>query len=272
MLPFPVWRVPPSRTLGVLAVILFLTTAYFTPMPSTDTLLSYSYPITKHWGSSTSSDTYDSSAPWPAPPPSPAALGARLLSRVDALLGTPIPGYDDSARMQRRLCPTSYEQSNQDQINAEGDFWREVKSSYLSGKRIAIAARLRRRLGLDPGWKDTVLDEGKWSAVFGNGERGIVMTGGNGDTAARLLTTLKILRNRHGCKLPVEVFAYPDEHALGGFSDEIEGLGGVRVREIEAGRQDGVWKRESFRAAATPPPPGCDRSVLILSSHKQNSS
>ncbi len=249
------WRTPPPRVLGSLAVILFLATAYFTPVPTSDALRSYSYPITKHWGSAAASDAYDPSAPWPSPPPTPAALGARLLTRIDSLLAAPILSYDDSAKKQRRLCPLSHEQSNQDQINGEGDFWREVKSSTLSGKRVGVAARLRMRLGFDASWGKNRLGNAEWKALFGNGERGIVMTGGNGDTAARILTTLKVLRRRHGCELPVEVFAYPDELELGGLRDEIEALGQVSVREIEAGRQNGVWKRESrgrLRAATAP--------------------
>lgn len=244
------WRTPNPRALASVALILFIVTAYLIPLPSTDTIRLYSYPITKHLSPAAASPPTS----WPAPLPTPAALGQHLLSRIDALLSTPIPSYAESAKRQRKLCPTSHEQSNQDQINGEGDFWREVTTSYLHSKRLRVAAGLRERLGFDEDWKEQALDGGAWESLFGDGGRGIVMTGGNGDTAKRISTTLRVLRNRLGCELPVEIFAYPDEQGLGGLREEIEELGGVSVREIEAEREDGVWKREYSRPGATPPP------------------
>lgn len=63
------------------------------------------------------------------------------------------------------------------------------------------------------------------------------------DTTARLLTSLKILRNYHGCKLPAEVFGFPDElAAMGAARREMEGLG-VTFREISSQPRPGQWKQ-----------------------------
>lgn len=64
------------------------------------------------------------------------------------------------------------------------------------------------------------------------------------DTMTRLLTSLRILRNRHGCTLPVEIFGFPDElNSLGEVREQIEALGGIEWRNIETEKVPGAWKQ-----------------------------
>lgn len=65
------------------------------------------------------------------------------------------------------------------------------------------------------------------------------------DTAQRLLTTLRILRSRHRCSLPIEIWGFPDELSrLGSIRDEIDALDGdVRWRTVDIGKRDGRWKQ-----------------------------
>jgi len=53
------------------------------------------------------------------------------------------------------------------------------------------------------------------------------------DTLQRLYTSLRILRNRHGCQLPVEIFAFPQEMQSSPFlRSQIEALGNVEFKEV----------------------------------------
>lgn len=65
------------------------------------------------------------------------------------------------------------------------------------------------------------------------------------DTMARLFTSLSILRNRHGCTLPVEIFAFPEEMTEQpgqGLRGRIEALGGVTFRELHSSAKLKLWK------------------------------
>lgn len=48
-------------------------------------------------------------------------------------------------------------------------------------------------------------------SLVGKG-RGIVFTAGNADTLGRVVTTLKLLRQRYRCKLPAAIYHFPSEN------------------------------------------------------------
>lgn len=55
------------------------------------------------------------------------------------------------------------------------------------------------------------------------------------DTLQRIANSLRILRHRHNCKLPVEIFAFPEELAepkSSAVKQELENLGGVEFKEV----------------------------------------
>jgi hypothetical protein len=84
--------------------------------------------------------------------------------------------------------------------------------------------------------------------------RGIVTTGGNADTTARLITLLRFLRNEYHVTLPVEVWAFPGELKQG--SDQwrdIEALNG-QIREVPESyhlvKDTGAWKNFQIKGLA----------------------
>lgn len=78
--------------------------------------------------------------------------------------------------------------------------WATMNSTHIKSKREEMIQHLvsSERLGLlNP-------------QFFGQG-RGIVFTAGNVDTYSRVLLTVRMLREKIGCKLPVEIFSFPTE-------------------------------------------------------------
>lgn len=71
-----------------------------------------------------------------------------------------------------------------------------------------------------------------FQSVPGNGRGANGLGLDSGDTSKRLLTALKILRNRHGCTLPVEIWGFAWElRRMGAVRQDLEALGNVSFRE-----------------------------------------
>lgn len=87
------------------------------------------------------------------------------------------------------------------------------------------------------------------------------------DTAQRLLTTLRILRNRHRCTLPIEIWGFPDELAgLGAIREAIDSLDGeVHWRTVNIGKREGKWKQFHIVRLTLPPTMRVASSPRVLS-------
>ncbi|GAA5887218.1 hypothetical protein JCM5296_004566 [Sporobolomyces johnsonii] len=182
-------------------------------------------------------------------PLTPASLQALLLPRLNQLLETPILNYDDSLALESTRCPATYLQSNWDQLHGEGEnWWPSVSVEELDEGRRNVIENVMERFGLEGKGQD--LTEEGLKEMLGTKERGIVFTAGNQDTTSRLLSSLRILR-RHGCALPVEIFAFPSElDSLGDLRRQIDELGDVTWRAIETKRREGQWKQFHIKGEA----------------------
>ncbi|GAA5975820.1 hypothetical protein JCM11641_005883 [Rhodosporidiobolus odoratus] len=181
----------------------------------------------------------------------PDRIAFLLRPRLERLSGLPILGYEESLDLESARCPTSYRQSNRDQLSGEGEnYWPRVSVEELKWARERVIEKVKARFGLDEGGKQ--LDADKLEEMLGTTrERGLVFTAGNKDTMSRLLTSLRILRKRHGCKLPVEIFGFPSELGnLGDTKSRIDELGGIEWREIEGKKVDGAWKQFHIKGEA----------------------
>jgi len=81
------------------------------------------------------------------------------------------------------------------------------------------------------------------------GGRGIVMTGGNQDTAQRLLVILRILRFEYHCDLPVEVFSFPGEITSREIVRELSSLNASLI-ELTGRKKLRLWKNFQIKADA----------------------
>ncbi|GAA5833828.1 hypothetical protein JCM9279_001636 [Rhodotorula babjevae] len=180
------------------------------------------------------------------------SLADLALPRFGALLARPILDHASSLALESRRCPSTHLQANRDQLRNDGAaFWLDVTVDELRSARERVVERVKARFGWG-GLDDERRSDGEVEAMLGRG-RGLVFTAGNKDTAARLLTSLRILRRRHHCTLPVEVFVFPGElAALDGSAVklEIDALGGVTWRESEAERVEGEWKQFGIKGDA----------------------
>ncbi|GAA5996814.1 uncharacterized protein JCM10292_003218 [Rhodotorula paludigena] len=179
------------------------------------------------------------------------SLAQLVLPRFDKLLNTRILDYDSSLALESVRCPHIHLQSNRDQLANEGEHvWPTMTVRQLQDARDKVGERVKERFGwssLESTGKSAVeLEE-----MLGTRGRGLVFTAGNKDTTSRLLTSLRILRKRHGCTLPVEIFAYPSEmQALGDVKTSIDELGGVTWREAASVRAEGAWKSFGIKGDA----------------------
>ncbi|GAA5960838.1 hypothetical protein JCM8115_000169 [Rhodotorula mucilaginosa] len=205
--------------------------------------------------SSSSSHSENSYAypPSRAPPGSEAAkvqdpdtLQSQAVSLLDALDARPILEYAPALEQESQpgRCPNTWRQANRDMMRNEGEnVWPTMTAKDLAEARRKIVDKVKARFGWEQGGRPK--SERELDVMLGQEGRGIVATAGNQDTAQRLLTTLRILRNRHRCSLPIEIWGFPDELSrLGSIRDEIDALDGdVRWRTVDIGKRDGRWKQ-----------------------------
>ncbi|KAF8318463.1 hypothetical protein DL93DRAFT_389925 [Clavulina sp. PMI_390] len=172
----------------------------------------------------------------------PRVSSSTLQTRLKAFLHAPLlPSTEAFAQDSLECGPPSRakKQGNPDQLKRQTLFWKGRGNFELATRRMdiisyleAIEARASVPLVGIPG-----------------GGRGIVMTGGNSDTADRLLVTLRILRLHHKCLLPVEVFTFPGEITSASMLDELTNLNAT-VRELDLVKSSKNWKNFQIKADA----------------------
>ncbi|KAF8307448.1 hypothetical protein DL93DRAFT_2087974 [Clavulina sp. PMI_390] len=152
-----------------------------------------------------------------------------------------MPTHEQFMKESSASCPVDVadRQINPDQMSGNIEKWLAMDTDELAERRLAIVQYL-----------ETLEKEGK-VLVGGDGKsgkgRGIVMTGGNGDTMSRLLVTLRILRKEYKTKLPVEVFAFPGEIRDSAVLDELKELEAT-VHELPGRTKLNLWKNFQIKA------------------------
>jgi alpha 1,2-mannosyltransferase len=169
-----------------------------------------------------------------------------LYRRLHAFLARPVRGYWEAQVGNERQCPrnVSDELVNPDQLQGDGEFWRnDVDEERVRKERVGLvdhlAGLVRRGQGvvweeeeltrdeldaIEEGERDEVEVEAELAGLHVRKEvvvrrsteadrngRGIVTTGGNADTLARLITLLQILREEYHSTLPIEIWTFPGE-------------------------------------------------------------
>lgn len=201
----------------------------------------------------------------------------KLYRRLHGFLSRPIYSHAEAVALDinERQCPreVSDRLSVEEQRNDNGGFWRDtVDARVIAEKRSEMVRYLERVLVENSGFLDgshrdyehrtgrkvggaglTAAEEPGYELAERSTSaprRGIVTTAGNQDTTLRLITLLRILRHRHGCTLPVEVWHFPGELEDGAQRREIESLDG-QIRQIEGvSKHDGVWKNFQIKGLA----------------------
>lgn len=192
----------------------------------------------------------------------------RLTKALDGLESTPILSYEDALAYNEETCEGRAVQSNRDQVNGDSEFWRSLTTQQLADRRSTLIRTVRDAFKLPHSLETSSLPEetarayvASYESLYGDGTRGIVYTGGNAvgvgslsaewqtdlsrtdgrllciiqDTLQRVYASVRILRNRHHSKLPIEIFAFPEEMQFGpgeGLRGELEGLGDVEFKEV----------------------------------------
>lgn len=140
-------------------------------------------------------------ADWKSPTP-PLPIDSKLSERLHAWGSSPIPEPAVWVQFNLLTCPDHRigKNANYDLLRRAHLMWATMNSTHIKSKREEMIQHLvsSERLGLlNP-------------QFFGQG-RGIVFTAGNVDTYSRVLLTVRMLREKIGCKLPVEIFSFPTE-------------------------------------------------------------
>jgi alpha 1,2-mannosyltransferase len=194
----------------------------------------------------------------------------KLHEKLHAFLSRPVYSYEEGKSWNENHCPREISDKlvNPDQLNGDGDFWRhDVTPQVIRQKRADLVNHLADLLkqGETVVWPQSMeledyeteveeLQPFKRAPITQQPSRGIVTTGGNADTTARLITLLRFLRNEYHVTLPVEVWAFPGELRQG--SDQwrdIEALNG-QIREVPESyhlvKDTGAWKNFQIKGLA----------------------
>lgn len=165
------------------------------------------------------------------------ALAARVEPYLEAWSRRPILSHSAALPNNLAACPISLEhQSNPDQLNDQVDRWEALTPEELGRERDKILKGVREALVAgDTGVSGGKTDDGRPAgveAIIGDGSKGIVVTGGNADTMARVMVMLRIVRNRHKSRLPIEVWAFDEELGSVEWEKVEQELADVKFREV----------------------------------------
>lgn len=120
--------------------------------------------------------------------PSPAELRTSLIPGLRWLRSQAIASYSDSLRIESTRCPTTHLQSNQGQLEGNGEWWKTVEAEVLETARGQVVEAVADVFGFnlqsgEAGFDTdetmkTSLGSAEWDALFGDGGRGVVYTAG----------------------------------------------------------------------------------------------
>ncbi|KNF06571.1 hypothetical protein PSTG_00444 [Puccinia striiformis f. sp. tritici PST-78] len=138
---------------------------------------------------------------WQSPTP-PLPLHSKLYQRLQEWRSAPIPEPALWVQFNLQTCPDDRvgKNANYDLLKRAHLMWATMNSTHVRDKREEMIK------GLEESERIGLMNE----EHYGEG-RGIVFTAGNVDTYARVLLTVRMLREHLKCELPVEVFSFPSE-------------------------------------------------------------
>ena len=139
----------------------------------------YAYPPPSPITSSTSPTRKFITSPTPRVHyPSRVQLQTSLLGTLRGILARPIPSHADSFPLQHESCPKiTSAQISAAQVYDDEKWWAEVGVAELEDARAKVVWSVAETLGLTVA-NETSVSSGGWEALFGDGRRGIVFTGG----------------------------------------------------------------------------------------------
>ncbi|KAJ9094901.1 hypothetical protein QFC19_007757 [Naganishia cerealis] len=200
----------------------------------------------------------------------------QLYNRLHAFLSRPVRSYDEATVVNEKKCPRvlSNRLVNPDQLNGDGEFWRdEVSEETIRKKRVEMVNYLVEVIerGEDVVWNvaqleasdriqeagiiaDANLDIAKRARISGkdSSRRGFVSAAGNSDTTQRLLTLLRVMRKHYKVDLPFEVWTFPGELPSSSreYIELTEELGATVHEARGLVKDEGAWKNFQIKGLA----------------------
>ncbi|ORY30610.1 mannosyltransferase putative-domain-containing protein [Naematelia encephala] len=149
-----------------------------------------------------------------------------LGKRLSAFLNRPIRSTQAATEINEKTCPPRIvdhlQLPSQNFLFPFDGLWSQVDEVQIARKRSSLVRWLEGKL--EDGELNLEEEHGR------NGGRGIVITGGNGDTTQRVIRLLKHLKH-FKCPLPIEIFHFPGEMGDEKENTVIRKLG-AKIRQV----------------------------------------
>ncbi|KAG0144953.1 hypothetical protein CROQUDRAFT_108127 [Cronartium quercuum f. sp. fusiforme G11] len=187
------------------------------------------------------------------------AVFNRIQPYLQAWKDRPVSSYPEAILANQISCgPERDQQSNPDQLRNSAKAWTEIDSKTIVSIRSEAVTGVERFFQslLYPKtnsiYHSTLTLQGiRKRPLLGNGTEGIVITGGNKDTMRRLMVMLRFLRRKHQCRLPVEIFMFPDEiPQVSQFQAELQALGYIEIKRLPYEKDPKAWKNFHIKGAS----------------------
>ncbi|KAG0143192.1 hypothetical protein CROQUDRAFT_661603 [Cronartium quercuum f. sp. fusiforme G11] len=157
------------------------------------------------------------------------SLNSSLFDRLKDWRNSPLPEPAIWVQFNSKTCPDDRigKNANLNLLGRAHLMWATMNRTHFKNKReelITYLELVEKRGLLKPN-------------RYGKG-KGIVFTAGNADTFARVLLTIKMLRENLECKLPIEIFSFPNEIPGDEIKKSIEDHHQVKFKIVKWAQKD----------------------------------
>ncbi|KLT41430.1 hypothetical protein CC85DRAFT_247698 [Cutaneotrichosporon oleaginosum] len=168
---------------------------------------------------------------------------APLADRLVQFLSRPALSHKDALEANQAGCPADIidQLTNPALLSDHQAYWIQIDANEIIERRAELVQYLAKQVEAGHKVLGTMLK--------GPDKRGIVLTGGNGDTVLRIEMLLRHLR-KIGSKLPVEVVHFSDELNDKKYRKRLEKLGAKLVAVQGVEKTPGAWKNYQIKAMA----------------------
>lgn len=168
---------------------------------------------------------------------------APLAERLVKFLSRPALSHEEAVEANHAGCPHDIidQVTNPALLADHRDFWKQIDANEIVQRRAELVQYLAKNVEAGEKVLGTTLK--------GPVTRGIVLTGGNGDTVLRVAVLLRHLQTI-GNTLPVEVVHFSDELTDPKYRKELEDLGAKLVAVHGVEKTPGAWKNYQIKAMA----------------------
>lgn len=187
------------------------------------------------------------------------SLANRIEPYLVAWMERPVRSYEEALISNEVACGKDREeQSNPDQLNNAAKLWSAITSQAVLRIRAEVISGIHQFFheSLSQVVNGTqsshlTLEGVLGRPLMGEDTQGIVITGGNSDTMRRLMVTIRILRKKHECHLPIEIFMFPEElEQVTDYRTEILALGGIEIKPLPYPKDQKAWKNFQIKGAS----------------------